>query len=429
MINKTPPNDSNSEMSILGAVILDNEKVHKINLADEVFYQKKHQIIWKAIKHKIDKGDPVDATTLRAKLDKDNNLDFIGGLPYIMELMNSPAHEVEHYASILTKCFLKRQLLLLASKIEKNVFSGQLSTSEVIDGLHRELDVLSKDSTNEEFVSGKDLLDSVLEDIENGGEKVNGQSTGFKKLDYVIDGLIDGELMTIGAASGVGKSAMAVAIISHLITTGHKPAIFNLEMTNKGVMRRLLSFAANVCGRRLKNGDINESEWKKVSKAVGDLGKSEYFLSDNPYLNLSQIMSQARKLVRDKGVDSIWIDHMGLVQRDKGFVGEERLWLGEVANSLKRLGKELNVPIVMLSQLKQKEYSSSQLPAKNDLHGSKMVYEACDKVIMIHRDELDEPVERQDALFIIRKNREGNTGIIKVNFFGSTTKFSEGDSL
>jgi len=422
---KVPNNDNDSEMSVLGAILLDNEVYHKLNLSVDSFYQRKHQTIWKAIKHKLDKGEPVDLTTLGAKLRKDNKIDGVGGTFYLIELTKMPAHGVEHYAQILTKCLLKRQLLSLASKIKKDVFSGELSTSEVIAETYSQLDLLSKDTTNQEFQHGGEVIADMFSKMEDNSEEITGQKTGFKKLDYVIGGLAPCKLYTLAASTGVGKSAMMVSFLSKLIERGNKPAVFALEMDNVEVMQRLLAVNAKIEMRRLKSGDMNESEWKKLNKSVANVTNNELYLNDNPYITLSKLMAQARKLVRDKGADSIWVDHIGIMSRDRGFEGKEHEWLKHVSDSLKRLAKELKVPVIQLSQLKWKEYSDSDQPRMSDIHGSKGIGEASNAVFILHRELKDNPEERQDSLFKIVKHRGGPTGVIRMKFVGALTKYVE----
>ena len=432
MIQRIPPNSVEAEQSVLGAMLLDKEAIStSTELIDgEDFYREAHKEIFEAIVDIYNKGEPVDLITLTEKLKTRNTLDAVGGITFLTNLMDAvPAtNNVKYYAKIIEDKSLLRRLIKSSNEIISKSYQASEDIGEIIDDAEKGIFNISLNRSTQGFTHVKNILNVNFDKIEelylNKG-RITGVPTGFNDLDGKLSGLQKSDLILIAARPSMGKSSFMMNIVQHAavrekITT----AIFSLEMSKEQLTQRLLCAEALIDAHRLRIGDINEDEWVKLARAMGPLSDAPIFIDDTPAISITEMRAKCRRLKLEQNLGLIVIDYLQLMQGKSSESRQQEI--SEISRSLKALAREINVPVVALSQLSRApEMRADHRPILSDLRESGAIEQDADVVMFLYRDEYYHPDSEKKNIgeVIIAKQRNGPTGTIELVWLGQFTKF------
>lgn len=432
------PHDLVAEQSVLGAVFISPETM--TSLADELtpddFYKPANKIVFKTMLSLLEKGEPIDATTMVSALTNQGDISNIGGMTYVVELVNSTptSKNVEHYAKLVKEKAMLRKVIADLSESLSSAYQGDVSISDIISKTEKSMMDISNQNTGTGFRNVADILDTHMQIVETRSQTdgfVTGLSTGFVGLDKITTGLHEGNLIILAARPAMGKTALALNIVKHVATVERKPAvIFSLEMGAEELIERIVASEGMVPGYHLKTGNLSTDEWKRLVHAQSNLYDVPIFVDDTAGIRISEIRSKARKLAQEMGgLGVIIIDYLQLITGSKG---ENRQQIvSEISRELKILAKDLKVPVIALSQLSRAvEQRQDKRPMLADLRESGSIEQDADIVAFLYRDAYykKEQADSQEANnvteLILEKNRHGSLGTVKLYFHKEYTKFS-----
>ena len=435
---RIPPHDLVAEQSVLGAVFIAPDTI--ISLADELipddFYKPANKIVFKTMLSLFKKGEPIDATTMVSALTDQGQIKEIGGINYVVELVNSTptSKNVEHYAKLVKEKSTLRRVIADLSDSLSSAYQGDVSISDIISKTEKSLLDISNQNTGTEFRNVADILDTHMQIVETRSQTdgfVTGLSTGFVGLDKITTGLHEGNLIILAARPAMGKTALALNIAKHVATIERKPAvIFSLEMGAEELIERMVASEGMIPGYHLKTGNLSTDEWKRLVHAQSNLYDVPIFVDDTAGIRISEIRSKARKLSQEMGgLGIIIIDYLQLITGSKR---ENRQQIvSEISRELKILAKDLKVPVIALSQLSRAvEQRQDKRPMLADLRESGSIEQDADIVAFLYRDAYyqKEQADSQEANnvteLILEKNRHGSLGTVKLYFHKEYTKFS-----
>ncbi|HOE56627.1 MAG TPA: replicative DNA helicase [Bacillota bacterium] len=433
MIQRIPPNNVEAEQSVLGAMLLDKEAISTATelISGEDFYREAHKEIFEAIVDIYNRGEPVDLITLTEKLKTRNTLDAVGGITFLTNLMEAvpTTHNVKYYAKIVEDKSLLRRLIKSSSEIIHKSYQAAEDIGEIIDAAEKGIFNISLNRSTKGFIHVKDILNVNFDRIEklylNKG-KITGVPTGFSDLDNKLSGLQKSELILIAARPSMGKSSFMMNIVQHAavrekITT----AIFSLEMSKEQLTQRLLCAEALIDAHRLRIGDINEDEWIKLARAMGPISEAPIFIDDTPAISITEMRAKCRRLKIEQNLGLIVIDYLQLMQGQERSENRQQE-ISEISRSLKALAREIDVPVVALSQLSRApEMRADHRPVLSDLRESGAIEQDADVVMFLYRDEYYHPdTDKKNIGEVnIAKQRNGPTGAIELVWLGQFTKF------
>lgn len=433
MIQRIPPNSVEAEQSVLGAMLLDKEAISTATelISGEDFYREAHKEIFEAIVDIYDRGEPVDLITLTEKLKARNTLDAVGGITFLTKLMDAvpTTHNVKHYAKIIEDKSLLRRLIKSSNEIISKSYQASEDIGEIIDDAEKGIFSISLNRSTQGFTHVKNILNVNFDKIEelylNKG-KITGVPTGFNDLDGKLSGLQKSDLILVAARPSMGKSSFMMNIVQHAavrekITT----AIFSLEMSKEQLTQRLLCAEALIDAHRLRIGDINEDEWVKLARAMGPLSEAPIYIDDTPAISITEMRAKCRRLKLEHNLGLIVIDYLQLMQ-GKSSSDSRQQEISEISRSLKALAREINVPVVSLSQLSRApEMRADHRPILSDLRESGAIEQDADVVMFLYRDEYYHPDSEKKNIgeVIIAKQRNGPTGTVELVWLGQFTKF------
>lgn len=433
IIQRIPPNNLEAEQSVLGAMLLDKEAISISTeiIGGEDFYREAHREIFEAIVDIYDKGEPVDLITLTEKLKTRNTLDAVGGITFLTNLMDAvpSTHNVKYYAKIIEEKSLLRRLIKESSEIISKSYDGKEEVAEIIDDAEKGIFNISLKRSTQGYVHVKDVLNTNFDKIEelylNKG-KLTGVPTGFTDLDSKLSGLQKSDLILVAARPSMGKSSFMMNIVQHAaVREKTTTVIFSLEMSKEQLTQRLLCAEALIDAHRLRVGDINEDEWVKLARAMGPLSEAPIFIDDTPSISVAEMRAKCRRLKLEHNLGLIVIDYLQLMQ-GKGNSESRQQEISEISRSLKALAREINVPVVALSQLSRApEMRADHRPILSDLRESGAIEQDADVVMFLYRDEYYHPDTEKKNIgeVIIAKQRNGPTGTIELVWLGQFTKF------
>jgi replicative DNA helicase len=433
IIQRIPPNNLEAEQSVLGAMLLDKEAISISTeiIGGEDFYREAHKEIFEAIVDIYDKGEPVDLITLTEKLKTRNTLDAVGGITFLTNLMDAvpSTHNVKYYAKIIEEKSLLRRLIKESSEIISKSYDGKEEVAEIIDDAEKGIFNISLKRSTQGYVHVKDVLNTNFDKIEelylNKG-KLTGVPTGFTDLDSKLSGLQKSDLILVAARPSMGKSSFMMNIVQHAaVREKTTTVIFSLEMSKEQLTQRLLCAEALIDAHRLRVGDINEDEWVKLARAMGPLSEAPIFIDDTPSISVAEMRAKCRRLKLEHNLGLIVIDYLQLMQ-GKGNSESRQQEISEISRSLKALAREINVPVVALSQLSRApEMRADHRPILSDLRESGAIEQDADVVMFLYRDEYYHPDTEKKNIgeVIIAKQRNGPTGTIELVWLGQFTKF------
>ncbi|MDO8574495.1 MAG: replicative DNA helicase [bacterium] len=442
MVNKSsikiPPSSIEAEQSVLGSLLIDKDAIIRVAdvLNPEDFYQSSHEKIYEAILDLFDKGKPVDILSVTNLLKERGFLKEVGGSSYLAEITNQvpTASHVQNYAKIVKEKKILRDLIRASSDITETVFGqGTEDIEAVLDSVEQKILSISQKSLPQNFVHVKDELKTAYERIEKlhrGEGAIRGVPTGFKDLDNILSGLQRSDFIVLGARPSLGKTALALDIARHAAMKAGVPVgYFSLEMSREQVIDRLISSESQVPLWRLRTGRItDDQEFEMIQYALDKLSRSPIYIDDTPSPNIMQMRSMARRLQIEKGLGLLVVDYLQLIMPRSGGSDNMVQQVTEISRSLKALGRELNVPILALSQLSRGvEQREIKLPKLSDLRESGSIEQDSDVVMFIYRkdrDRIDLPLEEQNiAKIIIAKHRNGPLGSVDLKFDAERVSF------
>lgn len=433
-MEKTLPANIEAERATLGSILLNRDAIIAIApwLLGDYFYLEKHNWIYEAMLTCYNARIPPDTRTVSEELRRRERLDPIGGIPYLSELVDAvpTSYHVEYYARIVERTALLRQLISAGGKIAALGYDEQDDLEATLDKAEATLFEVSQRRSTQDFMHIGQVIDSYYEQInyiqEHRGEVV-GVPTGFRDLDEITGGLQRSDLIILAARPSVGKTSCALSI-AYNIATIHQATVglFSLEMSREQLVQRLLSMDTKIDSHKLRTGDIREAELQRVMEAMGRLAAVPIYIEDTPGLSVMEVRSKARRLQSQAGVDLLIIDYLQLMQgrRSDNRVQE----VSEISRGLKALARELNVPVVALSQLSRAvEGRTSHVPMLSDLRESGSIEQDADIVIFIYREELyDKETDKKGiAELHIAKHRNGPVGVVPLRFEARTTRFMD----
>lgn len=435
---RIPPHDLVAEQSVLGAVFIAPDTI--ISLADELlpddFYKPANKIVFKTMLSLFKKGEPIDATTMVSALTNQGDISKIGGMNYVVELVNSTptSKNVEHYAKLVKEKATLRKVIADLSESLSSAYQGDVSISDIISKTEKSMLDISNQNTGTGFRNVADILDTHMQMVETRSQTdgvVTGLSTGFVGLDKITTGLHEDNLIILAARPAMGKTALALNIAQYIAVKEKKPvAIFSLEMGAESLIERMLASEGMVEGYHLKTGNLSVEEWSRLVHAQGNLYDAPIFVDDTAGIRISEIRSKARKLAQEMGgLGVIIIDYLQLITGSKG--ENRQQVVSEISRELKILAKDLKVPVIALSQLSRAvEQRQDKRPMLADLRESGSIEQDADIVAFLYRDAYyqKEQADSQEANnvteLILEKNRHGSLGTVKLYFHKEYTKFS-----
>ncbi len=434
MDDRLPPHNLEAEQSVLGSLLIDRDAIIRVAsyVRAEDFYIAANATIYQAILDLYNRREPTDFLTLSDELERRGSLDDIGGIGYLSSLLNvvPTAVHVEYYGRIVERTSTLRRLIDAGTQIVGIGFQENHEAEDALDAAEQALFSVSQRRQTKDFQSIADVLDKFFDQLDylqqNRGEVV-GVPTGFTDLDKLTGGLQRSDLIIIAARPSVGKSAFALGMAyGAAVQHRKKVGVFTLEMSAEQLVQRLLSTETGVDSHRLRLGNIDDSEWDRISRAFGRLAEAEIYIDDSANASIMDVRSKARRLQAEHCVDLLIIDYLQLMigRRTDNRVQE----IAEISRGLKGLARELNVPVVALSQLSRAvETRADHRPMLSDLRESGSIEQDADIVMFIHReDRYDENSERKGiAEIIVAKHRNGPVDSVHLRFFDRTARYAD----
>ncbi len=432
---RIPPQNLEAEQSVLGSMIIEKDAVYIAAelLAERDFYRTAHQKIFEAIIALSEKGEPVDLVTLSDELQRRRCLDEVGGISYLGTLAGAvpTAANVRYYAQIVHERAVLRSLIHTATGIVSRCYEGPPDVEEFLDEAEQQIFEIGRQGTHQGFSPLKDVLVQTWDRIEqlfDNKKGVTGLPSGFTDLDHMTAGLQSADLIVIAARPSMGKTTLALNMAQHITVKEKKTAaFFSMEMSKDQLAQRLLCAQARIDAQNLRKGYLTQEDWQKLTRAVGPLSEASLYVDDTASLSVMEIRAKARRLKADKGLDAVFVDYLQLM---RGYSRSENRQqeLSEISRSLKALAKELNIPVVALSQLSRAvEKRTPPLPILSDLMESGGIEANADVVLFIYRDAYyykKESKKGNIAEIIVAKQRNGPTGEIELVFHDRFNMFA-----
>jgi len=431
--DRTPPQDLEAEQSVLGGMLLSKDAIADVveALRGGDFYKPAHQTIYEAILDLYGRGEPADAITLSAELTKRGELGRVGGAPYLHTLISSvpTAANAGYYARIVCERAILRRLVEAGTRITQMGYADTGEVDEVVDRAQAEIYAVTEQRTSEDYAPLAEIMEGTLDEIEaigsRGGTMV-GVPTGFTDLDNLTNGLHPGQLVVVAARPGLGKSTLALDFArSASIKSGLTSVIFSLEMTRNEITMRLLSAEARVGLHHMRTGSLGDDDWTKLARKMSEVASAPLFIDDSPNMTMMEIRAKCRRLKQRHDLKLVVVDYLQLMSSGKR-VESRQQEVAEFSRALKLLAKELQVPVVALSQLNRgPEQRTDKKPMLSDLRESGSIEQDSDMVILLHREDAYERESPRagEADFIVAKHRNGPTATITVAFQGHYSRF------
>jgi len=432
-IGRNPPQNISAEQAALGSMLLQEEAIlHSIEvLKPEDFYRKSHQIIFKCILELFDKGKGVDLVTLTEELNRRNVLEEVGGVTYLTNLINSvpTAANIEYYVKIIEEKSILRNLIDNATKIISMGYEEKEEAKVLLDKAEHLIFEVSQRNINQYFVSINEVLQDSFEKIEDlyhREEFITGVPSGFIEFDELTTGFQPSEFIVVAGRPAMGKTAFCMNIAQYVSTNKNIPvAIFSLEMSKSQLVQRMLCSEARIDAHNLRRGRLAESDWGLLSAAAGRLASAPIFIDDTAGISCLEIKAKARRLKAQHNLGLVIIDYLQLIQTG-GRVENRQQEISEISRSLKSLARELNVPVIAVSQLSRAvEQRIERRPRLSDLRESGAIEQDADLVVFIYREEYYKPKTDKKGIAeaIISKQRNGPIGTVELTFIKEYTKF------
>ncbi len=435
ILPETLPHSEEAERSVLGAVLLDNQQFHRAQelLTAELFYFARHQKIFTALESLSEAGGVFDLVTLKDELLRTGDLEACGGAAYLASLVDGVPRSanVEHYAKIVRDRSIRRDLVRSAQQILESALKSTGATDQVLDDAEKAIFHIAEEQLRSGFLPIKYVAERSLQSINEltkRQELITGIPTGFRLLDELTAGLQPSDLIILAARPSMGKTALALNVAAHAaLRHGKTVGIFSLEMAHQQLFFRLLCSEARIDAHRLRTGRVNGEEWQRIIKAFGELSEAPVYIDDTAGLGIMEMRAKARRLKSEKALDLLIVDYLqlmrGRVSRDS-----RQQEISEISRSLKELAKELQIPLLALSQLSRapEQRTGDRRPQLSDLRESGAIEQDADVVLFLFREEVyrkNEPDLHGKAELIIGKQRNGPTDTVDLVFIREFTRF------
>ena len=433
--NKVPPHDLEAEQAVIGSMLTDKEAVISAieTLTDDDFYREDNKIIYSAIMNLYNRGDAIDIITLKAELSSMGKFEAVGGLEYLALLPEKvpTTANVDKYIKIVEEKSTLRTLIKTANELITLGYDETQEVEELMDNAEKKIFGVMQNRAQKTYSSMKDILVDTfieLEELYNRKEHITGVPTGFVDLDYKTAGLHGSELILVAARPAMGKSAFALNIATNAAVRAKTPvAIFSLEMSKEQMANRILCSEAMVDSNKVRTGKVEDDDWSKLAEASGILSEAQIFIDDTPGISIMEIRAKCRKMKLEKNIGLVVIDYLQLVQGSNKRAGSREQEIAEISRSLKILAKEINVPVIALSQLSRApEQRPDHRPMLSDLRESGSIEQDADIVMFLYRDDYynQDSEKKNVAEVILAKHRAGSTGTVELAWLGSYTKFA-----
>ncbi len=448
-IEQIPPQAVEAEMAVLGAMLLDRDAIARALeiINDKCFYSSLHAKIFNAVITLYDRNEAVDLITLTEELRKANDLEGVGGVTFVENILSSVATSanIEHHAKIVLEKSTLRRLIQASTQIINDAYNGQAEVAELMDRAERRIFEISGSKLRQGFVAMQDIVKDSFELVEQLYQQkryVTGLESGFKDLDTMTAGFQAGDLIVVAGRPSMGKTSFALNIAQHVAIKHKIPvAVFSLEMTKEQLMLRVLCSEARVKAHSVRTGFVGKSEWGKLTRAAGTLHDAPIYIDDSPDLSVLEMRAKARRLKAEVNLGLIVVDYLQLVRGHQRAENRQQE-ISHISRSLKALAKELNIPVMALSQLSravEQREKKDKRPILSDLRESGAIEQDADLVIFIYRpyvykqvgEGLAEPLgdeagdDRRKAEILIGKQRNGPTGKVELIFFDEYTRFED----
>jgi replicative DNA helicase len=434
-IGKIPPHSIEAEQAVLGAVLLDREAIISASefVNPEDFYKDSHREVYRAAVELFDRGEPVDLVTLSEQLRQKNLLEAVGGMAFLTDLSSSvpTIANAAHYAKIIYGKSLLRKLIRACGEISEKSFEAAEDVEEIIEYAEKNIFDISQKRAFTGFVPLKEVLVSSfnkIEELYNNKGATTGISTGFRDIDTKTSGLQKSDLILVAARPSMGKTSLALNIAQHAALLQKVPvAIFSLEMSREQLVNRMICAEANIDSHSMRTGNLSEDDWPKLAASVNRLSKANIYIDDTPGITVAEMRSKCRRLKLERGLELILIDYLQLMQGSSRAESRQQE-ISEISRSLKALAREMDCPVLAMSQLSRApEMRSEHKPMLSDLRESGAIEQDADVVMFIYRDEYYHPDTEKKGIaeIILAKQRNGPTGVVELVWLDKFTKFAD----
>ncbi|MFB4163620.1 replicative DNA helicase [Alteribacillus sp. JSM 102045] len=435
LTDRKPPQNIEAEQAVIGAVFLEGEALVTATerLSPEDFYRVSHQRIFRVMLELGEKGSPVDLVTVTSALQDYQWLEEVGGISYLTDLANAvpTAANVEYYSKIVQEKSILRRLIRAATDIASEGYESEEEVEVILNDAERSILEVAQQRSSGAFVSIKDVLIETYDNIEmlqNRENDITGISSGFAELDHMTAGFQRSDLIIVAARPSMGKTAFALNIAQNVATkSSENVAIFSLEMGASQLVQRMLCAEGNIDATKMRTGQLEEEDWEKLTMAMGSLSSAGIYIDDSPGIKVNDIQAKCRRLKQERGLGMILIDYLQLIQGSGSKGGENRQQeVSEISRSLKGIARELDVPVIALSQLSRGvESRQDKRPMMSDLRESGSIEQDADIVSFLYREDYyDQEAENQNIIeIIIAKQRNGPVGNVELAFIKEYNKF------
>ncbi len=431
-LDKLPPQNIEAEQSILGAILIDNDALPRaLEIIDiDDFYKQSHRKIFNAMVELFEKSEPIDLITITDCLKRREEIDAVGGVSYLSSLVNMipTAANIKYHSKIVRERALLRGLLRSANEIASRVYEDNYEAEELVDYAEKSIFDVSDKRIKASFVTLKEVIKSSFEMIEHLYDKkevITGIPSGFRDLDDLTTGFQKGDLVVVGGRPSMGKTALALNIAQYVGLEVKEPvAIFSLEMAKEQLAFRMLCSEAMVNSNSIRKGFIKKEDWHKLTSAASNLTGAPIFIDDSSAITVLELRAKARRLKMEHGLSLVIVDYLQLM-KGKGSFERREQEISDISRSLKALAKELNVPVVAVSQLNRSvEQRRPPKPILADLRESGAIEQDADVILFLFRDEIyNKDAKKGEAEIIVAKQRNGPTGIVNLTFISNCTRF------
>ena len=438
------PQNLEMEQAVLGALLVEQDAYSLVSetLKPESFYDHRHQVLFDAIRSLNAMQSPVDILTVRSYLDSKSQLEDAGGPLYLMQLsqnVTSSAH-IEYHAKIIAQKALARELITYASKLSTDAFDTTIDVDDLLQEAEGKLFAISQQNLKKDYTQINPVIHEAYEELQKAAARrdgLSGLSSGFAKIDKITSGWQNSDLIIIAARPAMGKTAFVLSMAKRIAVDMRKPvAMFSLEMSNVQLVKRLMVNVCEITGDKMKSGQLESYEWGQLDNRIRQLYDAPFYVDDTPSLSVFELRTKARRLVREHGVQLILIDYLQLMNASGMNFGSRQEEVSTISRSLKGLAKELNIPIIALSQLnrgvEQREGNDGKRPQLSDLRESGAIEQDADMVCFIHRPEYYKIFQddkgcslRGMAEFIIAKHRNGAVETVLLRFKSEFARFQD----
>ena len=445
-LGKVPPQATELEEAVLGALMLEKDALTNVIdiLKVESFYKEAHKVIFQAILDLFTESQPIDLLTVTTQLRKNGALEVAGGAFYVTELTSkvASAANIEYHARIITEQSIKRELIRISSSIQKDAFEDTTDVFELLDAMEQSLFEISEKNIRKNYSDMRSIMRDAMTELEarkNQKDGLTGVPSGFTALDRVTSGWQKSDLVIIAARPAMGKTAFVLSVLRNAAVDHNRPvAIFSLEMSSVQLVNRLISSEAELDSEKIKKGTLADHEWAQLIHKTAKLSKAPLYVDDTPALSILELRAKCRKLKAQHDIQLVVVDYLQLMSGDSkgGFGGNREQEIASISRALKKIAKELSIPVIALSQLSRavETRGGDKRPQLSDLRESGAIEQDADMVMFLYRPEYYGITEDEGGAstagvgeVIIAKHRNGSLENVKLRFIGRYTKFTDLD--